>query len=173
MNRAKAIGIAMLLGLSGLIGFLKLRGCDKQKDTNNSAAVLRPGESEAVIVNPGQHTITLVTKDHVKSFTLPSRPSRVSLLTGDGIKIESPQYGTEFLPFLGAAYTLQGGVVLGGLDLFYWKQLDLGLGLSIDPVLLHRTTAFFGISYFAYSNCSVGVGLDNHVTPILFIKVRL
>ena len=169
--RSKIGAVAIVLAGIGI--FFQFRSCDKKTDSGTSAIVLTKDESEAVIVDPRQHKITLVTKEHTKTFTLPDRPSRVSVLKEDGIKIVSPQYGTEFNPFLGVAYTLHGGVILGGLDLFYWKRLDVGMGLSVNPRFIQDTGVFLGFSYVTYSNTSVGLGLDNHVTPMVFVKVRL
>lgn len=170
MNKKMVVG-GIILSLIPI--YFGLRSCQKKTDSANSDTVLAPEESAAVVVDPSQHRITLITKDYTKAFTLPARPSRVSLLTGDGIKITSPQYGTEFNPSLGVAYTLQGGVILAGLDLFYWKRLDIGMGLAVNPVKVQDTGVYVGFSYLAYSNTSVGLGLDNHTNPMLFVKVRI
>lgn len=167
----KMVGLAIVLSLIPI--YLVFYFHNKKVDQINTSQILLPTESEKVIVDPRRHKITLITETHSKEFTLPDRPSVISVLKGDGIKIVSPQFGTEFRPYLGAAYTLSGGVILGGVDVFYWKALDVSLGLSLDPTYVQRAGVFVGFSYVAYSNCSVGVGLDNHVTPILFVKVRL
>lgn len=154
-------------------GFFGLRQCDRTKDNSALEERLKPVESEAVIIDPLKHKLTLITKEHTKTFTLPDRPSRISVLKGDGVKIVSPQYGTQFRPGLGVAYSLHGGVILGMLDLAYWKRLDLSMGLAINPKLVQDTGMFVGVSMQTYSNCSVGIGLDNQVRPLMFVRVRL
>jgi hypothetical protein len=162
-----------LSGLFAIGAFLFGRGCDKKKDAIISVTTLRPEEEEAVIVNPSHHSIILITPTRSKKLTLPDRPSRISLLKGDGLKIDSPQFGTEIRPFVGVGYTLNGGVVNLGLDLVYWKRVDLGMGLIVNPVDVRDTQIFLGVSTYIYSNTSLGLGLGNRTTPILFLKVRL
>lgn len=163
--------IGLAVGLA-VIGFFFMRSCDRKKDVTNSDAVLKPGESEAVLVNPGTHQITLISKVHTKTFTLPSRPSRISLMTADGIKIASPQYGTEALPFMTGIFTLNGGKLGGGLSVFYYKRADLDLGFATNPKYVQDTTAFIGVSTFIYSNTSLMLALDNKVTPMFGLTVR-
>ena len=159
------------LGIVAL--FLKFRSCDRQKDVNNETTTLAPNESEKIIVDPVRHKITVVTREHVKTLTLPDRPSSISLLKHDGVKINSPQFGTEIRPFLGAAYTLEGGKLVGGVEVFYWKSLDAGLGISVNPKLVQDTRCVFNIAYMIYSNSSIFLGLDNHTVPMVGVRVRL
>ena len=173
MTRLHRLLLIIGSGLFCVAAFIHMRGCNKKQDATNSTATLRPNETEAVLIDPTRHSIILVTPTHTKKFTLPDRPSRISLLKDNKLWIESPQYGTELRPFVGVGYTLDGGNVNLGLDLFYWKRVDLGMGLIVNPVQVKDTQIFLGVSTYIYSNTSLGLGIGNRKTPILFLKVRL
>lgn len=161
----------VILGSIGL--FLHMRGCDKRRDVQLSSETLAPNEEAKVIVDPWRRKITLITPEKVKSFILPDRPSSISLLKGDGFKIQSPQFGTEIRPFFGGVYTLKGGRLLVGIDTFYWKLLDVGIGFSVNPTFVQNTTVFTSVSCFIYSNTSVMLGLDSQQAAMIGIKVRI
>jgi hypothetical protein len=164
-----AVGLACLV-LFGYFWFMRKQA---KTDTNTSSQLLAPNVEEKIIINPLHRTITIVKPGHTKTLDLPDRPTSIELMKNDGLRIVSPQYGVEARPFVGVGYNLRSGLVSIGTDVFYYKKLDLGLGLAVDPVKLQDTSIFFGMSCFVYSNTSVGIGLDNHVTPMLLLKVRL
>ena len=165
--------VLVISGLVSLLLFGVFRACDKKKDIINSDTSLRPGEDEAVIVDPIHRSIIIVKSGKTKKLNLPDRPTRIALMTNDGIKISSPQYGTELRPFIIAAYDLNGGKLGIGADLFYYKRFDVGVGLVVNPVRVQDTVGFIGVSYFVYSNTSIQLGITNQIRPTIGVKVRL
>jgi len=151
--------------------YFYLRGCAKRQDAQTSMPVLAKGEAAKVIVDPLKHSLTVITPGHVKTVNLPNRPSSIVLLTGDGLKVVAPAFGPEIRPWLGAVWSPDGGKVLGGLDLFYWRLLDLGLGVAINPKYVQDTRIFIGASYVVWANTSVVLAIDNQKTPMVGIKV--
>jgi hypothetical protein len=171
MNKLKWAGLAS--GLLVIISFGFFRSCDKKKDAVDSSTILTPEEEEVVIIDPIRSTIKIVKPGKVRTINLPDRPTRISLLKGDGIKVTAPQFGTELRPFLIGAYDLNGGKLGIGSDFYYYKRFDLGGGILVDPSRVQDSTLFVGVSYFVYSNTSVTLGINNQVRPMIGIKVRL
>jgi hypothetical protein len=173
MSRIQKIVTAAIVGIGLLLGWLFLRRHNQGQDVNNAQTSLRPGEESAVIINPIHRSITIVRPDgKTHTVDLPDRPSRISLLKGDGFKVSAPQWGTEVRPFLIGAYDLKGGKLGLGVDGFYWKRLDIGAGALVNPSFVQDTSVFIGVSCFVYSNTSVMLGIDNHTSPLIAIKVR-
>jgi hypothetical protein len=83
------------------------------------------------------------------------------------------QFGTENRPFLVGAFALDGTKLGLGVDLLYYKRVDLGAGLLVNPVHVQDARVFIGVSYFVYSNTSLMLGIDNQKNPLVGIKVRL
>lgn len=135
--------------------------------------VLPVKDKEQIIVDPFHHVIQIVTATGVKHTTLPDRPSTIDILKDGSVKVTSPQFGTELRPFVGVGFNLRSGVILGGVDLLYWKKLDLGIGLSMNPSHIQDTAALIGVSYNLYSNTSISLGIDNRHAPMIAIHVRL
>jgi hypothetical protein len=165
-----ATGLAAMAILFG--GFLWHRHNQKQ-DSQNLSETLAPGVDEKIIIDPIRRSLKIVKKTGVKTTTLPDRPTSLELLANDGIRINSPKWGTEMRPFLIASYDLSSGKLGGGLDLIYWNRFDLGLGFATNPSLVQDSTLFIGVSFFVWSNTSVMFGITNHTVPLLGIKVRL
>lgn len=137
------------------------------------ASVLPKNDKEQIIVDPFHRTMQVVTANGIKQTTLPDRPSKIDILRDGSVKITASQFGTELCPYLGVGFTLRGGVALYGVDLLYFKKLDLGLGLSTNPSRIQDMSIFLGISYNVYSNTAITVGIDNRQTPMIGIHVRL
>jgi hypothetical protein len=161
------------LGVTALAVFFIGRGCQKRHDIATLSPNLRPGVREKIIVNPKHHSLIVITRTETKASTLPDRPSSIEFMDNGKVKVNSPQFGTEFSPFFGVAYALRGGIVGGGLDVLYWKKLDLSFGFGTNPSLIQDASLFVGVSYFVYSNTSLMLGMDNRQSPILMLKVRL
>lgn len=173
MTRLQKIGAATIASVIALGGWLFLHHRNKIQDTVNSQTVLQMNEESAVIINPIHRSITIVRSNgNVNTLDLPDRPSRISILKTGKIWVTAPQWGTEFRPFLVGAYDLKGGKLGLGLDVFYWKRLDIGGGVLVNPVFVQDTSVFVGISCFVYSNTSVTLGINNHTAPLIGIKVR-
>jgi len=173
MITLKRASIFLAMTLVSVFGFWFWHRHNQKQDLQNSNESLKADEEVAIIVDPVKRKITTIRANNIKTVTLPDRPTRISLLKGDGIHISSPQFGTEIRPFLAGAYTLNGGKLGAGIDLFYYKRADAGLGFITNPVYVQDTTLFIGVSMFVYSNTSIVLGLDNKTTPILGVKVRM
>ena len=164
---------AIGLTLAGLAAFFIGRGCQKRHDQNNLSTVLAPDVRQKITVDPRHHSLVIISRDGSSVLTLPDRPSSIEIMNTGKVKVNSPQFGLEASPFLGAAFSLRGGLLGAGLDILYWKRLDLGLGAVVNPVYVQDTSVFLSISYRVWSNTSLAIGLDNHTTPLLLVKVRL
>jgi len=172
-NKVKALLVAVIAGGASILGWVFLRHHAKVQDAVNSATMLQPTEDEAIIINPIHRNIIIVRPTGTTTLDLPDRPSRVSILKTGKIWVAAPQWGAEARPFVAVGYNLNSGVVGGGLSVFYYKRLDLDLGLMFNPSLIQSANVFIGFSVFAYSNTSIGLGVDNSKRGLLFISVRL
>ena len=161
------------LTLSGFIAFFFGRGCQKKHDQATSSTILSPDIREKIVIDPRRHTVVIVTREGTRATVLPDRPSSIEVLNSGRTRINSPQWGVELDPFLGAAFSLHGGLLGAGLDVFYWKRADVGLGFMTNPSDFRDTGAFAAVSYRIYSNTSLALGIDNHSTPLFVVKVRL
>lgn len=175
MNRGYVYaGIAALL----LVGLYFMRGCkDKQIDTQIKSTALTPAEQAKVIVDPQQHTITTVTRgsDGTTKTTatyLPSSGASVSVGKGGEVLVTTRSWGTEIAPFVGVALgsDLRGRASLG-LDLFYVQRWELGGGLLLGTDI-HDTRLFAHVSYNAYNNIYVALGVDNRRTAHIMAGLK-
>ena len=172
MTRTQKILAVSIAGGACIFAWVRFYGHQKTVDSINSETTLQSTEDEAVVIDPIHRTIKIVRSNGVKTIDLPDRPSRVALLKGDGIKVTAPQYGAEIRPFGVGAYDLKGGKLGLGVDLWYYKRMDLGIGFAVNPSFAQDTAVFVGISCFIYSNTGVMLGIDNHESPLIGIKVR-
>lgn len=161
---------ATILVIFSLLG---LKSCQTKRDETIASTSLKAGVQEKIIVNPSKHTITVISDKGTQLITLPDHPSIIEILKTGKVKITAPQWGYELDPFLGAAFSLHGGLLGAGADLFYYKKLDLGMGFMPNPSYMQDTGLFVAVSYRVWSNTSLALGIDNHTTPLLLIKVRL
>jgi hypothetical protein len=151
--------------------------CQRRTDQTNTSLILSKNDVAKIVIDPLHRRMTTI-KDKgsqpplIQTVTLPDRPSSIEILKNGQIIVHSPQFGTEFRPFGGVGYSLNGGFVALGIDGLYWKRLDLGGGFTINPSQIKDSRLFVGVSYFVYSNTSAGLGLDHKQTPLLFIKTR-
>src|ERR1039457_886234 len=102
MNPKRYLIIAGLILLP--LGFI-LRRCDKRVDTNTSSTTLGPNVAEKLIVNPANHTVTIVTSDGSHTVFLPDRPSAIEVGKDGKVKLTVRAFGTEVNPFIGFAYS--------------------------------------------------------------------
>lgn len=158
------------IGVVVIAGVFLLRNCGQRIA---KPGVLRPDTKEQIIIDPRNRRIQIVTENGVKQTTLPDRPSTIDILKDGTVKVNAPQIGWETSPFIGVGYALSGGQLLGGVDLAYWKKLDLGVGVAMNPTYVQDARLFVGVSYCFYSNTSLMLGIDNKQMPLIGIKVRL
>ena len=149
--RYKVGGVVALLSTVFLYG-----RCGKPKPVVPN--VLPPNTVEQILVNPTNHTITVVTPTGSQVVTLPDHVSTIDLGTNGKITVKAPQFGLEVKPFVGAFYSdaLRFG---GGVDGLYFKKLDLGLGVAGGSSC--HTVAFVQLGYTLWDNLKVGVTYDH------------
>src|SRR6266446_1656997 len=85
------------------------------------------GDREQIQVDPATHRLTIITEKGPRTVTLPDRMSTIDVRSNGMVDIISPQFGWErhfFISFVGADVFKVGA----GMDGFYWKRLDGGLG---------------------------------------------
>lgn len=160
---------------AGLIGTLLallwfMRGChDKKIDTDIKSTTLKPSEQTKFIVDPRRHTITTVTRradggTDTKATFLPTTGASISIGKDDSVLVTSRSWGTEISPFVGVALgsDIRGRATLG-LNLFYVQRWEVGGGLLLNTDV-HDTRLFTHVSYNAYNNIYISLGIDNRRT---------
>jgi hypothetical protein len=159
--------------LAALCAFFFGRGCQKKHDLATVSTVLASDVKEKIVIDPHKHIFVIVTREGTKATTLPDRPSSIEIKNNGQVIVKSPQWGTELDPFLAGAFSLHGGLLGAGADVFFWKKADVGLGFLTNPSYVQDTGVFVAVSYRVWSNTSLALGIDNHTTPLLIVKVRL
>ena len=172
MSTLKKLGFG-LIALSGLLLFVYIRGCQSGYTPPVSPGVLKPDEKEQILIDPTHHTITVVTPNGVTRKTLPDNPSTVIIKKGGDVVVKSPQFGYQQKPFIGVGFSNKWRFI-AGCDLFYFKHLDLGPGLSFEPNQPFDTMRVNAVlSYNIWSNTRVGVAIDHLGKFAGFVTVRL
>lgn len=101
------------------------------RDKKIADTTLQPGVAEKIIINPPKRTLVIVTKKNTKVTTLPSRPSSIDIYENGKVKVNAPQWGWEVNPFIAIGWSNQLNDYIG-VDVFYWKKLDLGVAVAFD-----------------------------------------
>jgi len=109
-----------------------------------------PSKNHVRIEQQGQKTLDMF---------LPDRPSTFEVKTDGTVRVSSAQYGFERKLFFGvfASEHLRIGA---GIDLMYWKKLDLGIGLA-SQIGNYPPVVFAQVSYVVYDNLRLGLTVDN------------
>ncbi len=169
MRKYLAIGLGLIL----FALFFYVKGCVRANPGLPSPAILKPGDKEEILVDPTRHTITIVTPHGVTQTTLPDKPSTITLRDNGDVKVSAPQIGFQHRPFIGLGFANKWRFI-GGCDLFYFKKLDFGPGLSFEPNQPFDTMRLNALlSYNVWSNTRVGVGIDHLGQFSGFVSVRL
>lgn len=163
--RYKVLSIALILGAVFLWG-----RCGR-KPSSQIPTVLPPNDKEQIIVDPVKHRLTVVQSTGIKVINLPDHPSVIDIHKDGSVVVTAPQYGFEHRFFLGGMVSDQGRFAVG-MDLFYWKKLDLGLGGACQ-VGMHTPVAFLGVSYTIYDNLRIGLTYDNNQRIGGMLTVRI
>lgn len=176
--------IALILVMA-LFGYKSCVKIQKKQDSDAKNTVLTPDQKEKVVVDPGNHTIDIIKKNPDGTTTtthtyLPDRPTDIVEDNNGKINVVSHKFGVEHRPYVGVGGSLDAtGRVHAGMDLWYYKKLDLGTGVSFNTNVFRELSAFndtrldINASYNFYSNTSIAVSVDNHRTVGVFLKVRL
>jgi len=177
--------ILALIAALGVFGFKACRKIQEKQDKDASSTVLKPDERGKIIVDPVKHKITTITRnpdgtEKVKETYLPDRPSVITEDKNGKVKVVTQKFGTEVRPYLGVGGALDGTPrVHAGSDLWYYKKLDLGVGLDFNAGVFSSIADFrdtrisANASYNVYSNTSLALSFDNHKVVGFFVKVRL
>ncbi len=157
---------------AGIIGLmLYVRGCTKaQEEIKNSP--LPPNVVARITVDPTRHHLRIQQRSGkpVDTF-LSDHPSTFEITSSGQVKVSSPQFGFEHKFFFGL--TVSDNLRVGaGLDGFYFKKLDLGLGVA-DRVGSYTPVVFVKASYLVYDNLQLGITFDNmqHVGAALTLRI--
>jgi hypothetical protein len=164
--RYKLIAIAVFLGAIFMWG----RHSKSAVQSPKAPVVLPKNDVEQIVVNPANHTLTVINTSGHKTVTLPDRASTIDVLKNGQIKVTSKQFGFEHHPFVYTGYSdaLRFGI---GLDGVYWKRLDLGLGVA--GASRYNTVVFAQLSYNFWSNVRIGLTYDHTQHIGASISVRL
>jgi hypothetical protein len=167
--RYKIFGIlAMLLGVF-LFGRYWHQGT-KGLTNPTTSAKLPAQDKEQIIVNPENHTLTIVTPTKTTIETLPDRKSTIDIGKDDSVTIHAPQFGLEVRPFGGVFYSnsLRWGAGIQGA---YFKKLDLGLGIA--GAARTDTVVFAQLSYNVVGSLQLGLTYDNqkHVGAGITLRI--
>ena len=158
-------------GLLILVSVFLYGRCDRTKPIVPVVpVVLPPGDTEQILVNPVNHTLTVVTHTGSSTVTLPDHASVIDVHPDGTAKVTASQYGFQARPFVGAYYSdaLRFG---GGVDLGYYKKLDLGIGVAGGASA--HTVVFAQLSYCLWDNMSAGITYDHlgHVGGAITIRI--
>jgi hypothetical protein len=166
-NTFKIIGgLLVLLSL-----WLIVNHFTTKRDTATTSTVLAPDEQAKIIINPREHKISVVTPGHVEEHYMSgSRPESITEKNGH-LLVNSPSFGAEKSPFFSLLYSEAPRVAIG-VNLLYYRRLDLGLGLSSSLTTPLSLRPYACIGYNVYSNTSVVVGVDFQLRPIIGTSLR-
>lgn len=135
------------------------------------ANVLPKDDNEQILIDPVHKSLIVVNSNGTRTLTLPDRPTTIDIRKNGTINVTSPQYGMERRIF-GGVYASDKFRIAAGADLWYFKKLDLGVGLA-GEVGPHLPIVFGQVSYNIYSNCRVGLayGSDRYIGGTLTVRI--
>lgn len=152
-----------------LVGVFLYGRCSKPKA--KLSTVIPSNDTEQIIIDPIHHTIiTTDAHNHQTVTTLPDRQSVIDIHKDGSVQVTSAQWGKELRPFGGLAFSDAARLSIGA-DVFYWKKLDLGLGVQTQ-FNVNNIRMNIQISYNVYSNLHAGLTYDNHKTlgGVLYVR---
>ncbi len=137
----------------------------------SAPTVLPSNDKEQIIVNPVKHQLILVRPAGNEVLTLPDRVSTIDIHKDGTVSVTSPQFGVEHRLF-GGAHVSNTFRIAVGMDLLYYKRLDLGLGAA-SRIGISTPILFTQVSYNVWSNCRVGVayGTDRFIGGTLTVRL--
>ena len=160
--------IALVLGSVFALGRCGGRSTDHKAIL---PAVLPVNDSEQITVDPSTHQLIVLRPGKRIVETLPDRPSTIDIHKDGQVIVTSKQIGLEhhmFVGILGADHVRIGA----GLDAFYYKKLDLGIGMA-DQVGMYTPIAFAKATYNIKGNMQVGIVYQSnqYIGGILSVRV--
>lgn len=166
------IGLVIaVLGGMFLWGRCNRPSTDSESDGGVPLTVLPKQDREQIIVNPDKHQLIIVRPEGNETLTLPDRSSTIDIRKDGTVKVNAAQFGFEHHITLGVMFSNQFRVAIGP-DLFFYKKLDLGLGVADKPGL-YTPVVYAKVTYNIWSNTQVGLTIDNNKHVGALLSVRL
>jgi hypothetical protein len=135
-------------------------------------AVLPANDSEQITVDPSTHQLIILRPNGKRIVeTLPDRPSTIDILKNGTVNVTSKQLGFEYHLFMGLIGS--DHVRLGiGMDAFYWKKLDLGIGVA-DQIGMYPPVAFAKVTYNIKGNLQAGLVYQSnqYIGGVLAVRI--
>jgi|SRR6185295_16089915 len=171
--KIKHIGLMLLIVLSlGLFYWWRTHK-QRQQDLNILSTVLPKDDKEKIIIDPSNHRIDIITADGIKRETLPGmRPSSIEIKKDGSVVVTSPQWGFEHGVFVGGGFSNDGLRFGIGVDVFYYKLLDLGVSATDLTKDLEKPRISLCLSYTVWHETRISLGIDDHNSPNLFVTQR-
>lgn len=167
-----------LLSFILVIEALLIKGCPNGIINRPSGPiVLPPGATSQVIIDPIKHELIITTAKGTTKQTLPDRRSTFDVQANGTVKISAAQFGYEARPYLGLGANMDIRAYLGA-DLFYFKKLDVGLGVGLPPFQrsnwqVSDICPLVSVGYILWDNVSMNFGMDLNKNLHGFLSVRL
>ena len=119
------------------------------------AAVLPSNDAEQITVDPSTHQLVILRPGKRIVETLPDRASTIDIRKDGQVVVTSKQLGLEHHVFIGVLGSdhLRVGV---GMDAFYYKKLDLGIGIA-DQIGAYTPVVFAKATYNIKGNLQLGL----------------
>lgn len=144
--------------------------CSKTKPINSNP--LPQDDLVRITIDPDKHHVRIEQpkKKTIDTF-LPDRQSTFEVKTDGTVKVSVSQWGFEHHFFFGVTGS-DAFRLTGGLDLFYWKKGDIGVGVA-GKVGNYTPVVFGKISYLVYNNVQLGLTYDNmqHIGGSLTLRI--
>ena len=148
--------VVTVLGAVFLLGRCSRRGVSPtMRGPKNAPSVLPSNDTEQIRVDPGTHKLVIVTKRGTQTLTLPDRQSTIDVLKSGQVKITAPQTGFEHHLFV-AGVIADYARIGGGMDLWYFKRLDVGIGMA-DRLGPYLPALFAKATYNVKGNLQLGL----------------
>jgi len=153
-----------------VLGSVFLYGrCGRAKP--NVPSVLPPNDAEQITVDPSTHQLVILRPGKRIVETLPDRLSTIDIRKDGQVIVTSKQLGFEhhmFIGIIGSDHLRVGA----GPDLWYFKRLDLGIGIA-DQIGNYTPVIFAKVTYNIKGNLQVGLVYQSnkYIGGILDVRV--
>lgn len=170
-----AIYAAAVISLAGL-WYIRHKH-DVRQGAEIKSVALAPSDDAKLIIDPSRHTLITVTRradgsNETRATFLPGSGASIELRKNGSVVVTAPKWGTEINPFMGLAF---GSDIVGraalGINGLYVQRWELGGGLLLNRDI-HDTRIFAHVSYNAYKNAFVSVGIDNRTTAHIIAGLK-
>ena len=120
---------------------------------------LDPGQTR-VTIQPKAHRLIVTTPKGQQTFYLPDNKSTVTVDDKGKATVQERVLGFQHEPGIGYSYSDKGRLVLM-LDLLYWHNINLGVGLGMAIDGNTDVRASVHGSYNVYNNTFLFIGVDH------------